>query len=346
MQRGFLPRAASSPPPYYRLAIVPRTWSALLASAAASLSVSSTSTPRPAFAHLPDSPSSPPRGGFAQLAGNAQEDPFLAVFALQVRRRGEDAPLVLNDRFGHLHGRGRRRVVGAPRLEVADDLGPAVAGACDQGFEAVGRDEARDGDAAHRRVGHQRHHCVAVPAQHHRLDVLDAHVQLHRDEGAEAGRVEHPRHPDHPLPREPGRFLGHVGHHVEGVGHHNHDRVRRHTGDLLADRADDPGVGPEQVVTAHARLARDPRRHDEEVGPLGGTVVVRTRHPRVEAFHRGALPLVEPLPLGDAFHDVDEDDFLAQLLLGKALGAYFAHMPGTNYGDLPGHQRFSRRFRV
>ena len=158
----------------------------------------------------------------------------------------------------------------------------------------------------------------------------------HRDEGAEAGRVEDARHADDPLAREPGRLLGDVGHYVQRVGDHDHDRIGRHPGDLGADRAHDPGVGTQKIVAAHSRLAGDPRRHDEEIGPLRGAVCVRSRDHGVEAFDRRALPLVEALPLWNALDDVDEHDFPAQLLLGEPLGAHFADVPGADYGDLSG----------
>jgi hypothetical protein len=50
---------------------------------------------------------------------------------------GQHLLLVLQDRLGHLHGRGGRGVVGAAGLEQADDLGAAVAGAGDQGLDPL-----------------------------------------------------------------------------------------------------------------------------------------------------------------------------------------------------------------
>ena len=59
-----------------------------------------------------------------------------------------------------------------------------------------------DRNAGDRRVARQRHHRVAVAAEHERVDVLDRHAQLHRDEGAHARRVEHAGHADDALARE------------------------------------------------------------------------------------------------------------------------------------------------
>ena len=112
---------------------------------------------------------------------------------------GKDLLLVLEDRFDHLDGGGRRRVVGAAGLEVLDDLGAAVAGALHELLEASGRDQLGDGNAGDGGVARERHHGVAVAAEHEGGDVFDADVQLFGDEGAEARRVEHAGHADDAL---------------------------------------------------------------------------------------------------------------------------------------------------
>ena len=66
---------------------------------------------------------------------------------------------------------GERRVVRRAGLEMLHDLGAAVARAIDDRVELACVHQLRDRDAAHARVGDQRHHRVAVAAEHHRLDV-------------------------------------------------------------------------------------------------------------------------------------------------------------------------------
>ena len=47
----------------------------------------------------------------------------------------QDATLIVDDRFGHLHGAGRRRVVRRAGLEMLHDLGAAVPRAIDDRVE-------------------------------------------------------------------------------------------------------------------------------------------------------------------------------------------------------------------
>src|SRR5207245_409941 len=68
-------------------------------------------------------------------------------------------------------------VVGGAGLEIAHDLGPAVAGALDDPVERRLVEELGDGDSGDRGVRDERHHGVAVTAQYHRLDVLDRDVE-------------------------------------------------------------------------------------------------------------------------------------------------------------------------
>src|SRR5688500_12486393 len=48
----------------------------------------------------------------SELAWDAEEEPFHAVFPLEPRGARQNPSLILNDRFRHLHGAGRRRVIG------------------------------------------------------------------------------------------------------------------------------------------------------------------------------------------------------------------------------------------
>jgi hypothetical protein len=84
--------------------------------------------------------------------------------------------------------------------------------------------------------GDQRHHRVAVSAEHHRLDVTHRAVERLGQEGTVARRVEHAGHAEHALAREAGGFLRDVAHHVERIADDDDDRVGRRVLDLLTDR--------------------------------------------------------------------------------------------------------------
>ncbi len=139
-------------------------------------------------------------------------------------------------------------------------------------------------------------------------------------------------------PGKSGLLERHVRHDVERVGHHDDDGVGRNLGDLLGHVADDPGVGLEKIVAAHARLSGDARRDDEDVRALGNGVVrvAAARDQGVEALDGSALPLVQPLAFGDSLLDVDHDDLPGQLLLSQTLGAGGPYVSRSDDRDLPG----------
>src|SRR5215211_217328 len=90
----------------------------------------------------------------AELDGDADEEVVYSVLALQVGRAGKDALLVEQDGVDHLGcGRGRS-VVGAPALQEADDLGPALTGAIYYRLHPVLGEKLRDRDSAY--GGHAR----------------------------------------------------------------------------------------------------------------------------------------------------------------------------------------------
>src|SRR3989449_9791890 len=81
------------------------------------------------------------------------------------------------------------------------------------------------------------------------------------------------RSADDPLAREAGDGLRDPAHHVERVRDDDDDRRRAVLLDLPGDLLHDVGVGADQVVAAHPRLAGDARRHDPDFSPRRGAVV-------------------------------------------------------------------------
>ena len=70
---------------------------------------------------------------------------------------------------------------------------------------------------------------------------------------------------------------------------------------------DDLGVLEQQIVAAHARLAREACRHNHDVGVRRRGVIIRARDAHVRPLDRTRFEHVERLALRDAFDDVDQD---------------------------------------
>ena len=75
-----------------------------------------------------------------------------------------------------------------------------------------------------------------------------------------------------------------------------------------ADRLHDLEVDAEQVVAAHAGLARHAGGDDDDVGAGDGGIVARAGELGVEPFDRTGLGEIERLALGHAVDDVEQDD--------------------------------------
>ena len=64
-----------------------------------------------------------------------------------------------------------------------------------------------------------------MTSEHVRLHIMDGDVQLQRDEGAEAGRVEDAGHPDNTLPRKFAHLEGQLCHRVQRIANDDQRRV-------------------------------------------------------------------------------------------------------------------------
>src|SRR6185312_17393368 len=117
-----------------------------------------------------------------------------AIFAVEPRG-GRQYPLfVAQVAFRHRDGRRRGCIEGRAGLEQAHDLTAAVAGTVDDFVDArragpAHLDQIGQRDTGNGRIAHQRHHAVAVAAEHEGGDVLDRDVEFVGEEIAEARRV-------------------------------------------------------------------------------------------------------------------------------------------------------------
>ena len=120
-------------------------------------------------------------------------------------------------------------------------------------------------------------------------------------------------------------FERRLGHGVERIGDDDEDRVRRDRRNLVHHVRHDLVVGVQQVVAAHAGLARDAGGDDDDVGVRGLGVVVRADDVHVALLDRHGFEQVERLALRDAFRDIDQDD-VRQFLRGDPVGGGRAYI--------------------
>src|SRR5882672_3864998 len=218
--------------------------------------------------------------GFAVLAGQFDLDNTLdtlrsddngdadihvlhAIFAVEIGRAGHHALLVLKVALGHRDRGRRRRIERRTGFQQVDDLGAAIAGAVDDLVDPRLRgpahlDEIRQRNAGHRGISYQRHHGVAVAAEHEGGDVLDRDVEFVGEEIAEARGIQHARHAHHLLVRHARGLLQRPYHGVERIGDADHEGVGRVFLDAGADLLHHLEIDAQEIVAAHAGLARHP----------------------------------------------------------------------------------------
>ena len=99
-------------------------------------------------------------------------------------------------------------------------------------------------------------------------------------------------------------------------------------------------VDAQQVVAAHAGLARHAGGDDDDVGARYRLVRARAGEFCVEPFDRAGLGEVERLALRHAVDDVEQHD-IAELLHRRQMGQRAADLTGADQGDLvPCHSFF------
>jgi hypothetical protein len=95
------------------------------------------------------------------------------------------------------------------------------------------------------------------------------------------------------------------------------------------NRADDFGIGSNQIVPAHAGLPRNAGRHDANVGTGNIVVFVGADHIAIEAFHRSRVREVERFPLRQTVDHIEQHN-ITQPLEQTEVGHGPADITGPN----------------
>jgi hypothetical protein len=182
-------------------------------------------------------------------------------------------------------------------------------------------------------VTHHRHHVVAVTAQGPGVDVLNRNAGGVGQEVGEAARIQNAGHAHDLLARQARKLAQGPDHGVQRIGDADDEGVGGMGLDALTDGLHHLQIDRDQIVAAHARLARHPGGDDADVGPGDVGIVVRALERHVGIEDGGGLRDIQRLALGGALGNV-EQHHIAQLLAGGDVSQGAADHAGADEGDL------------
>src|SRR4030095_7827693 len=103
-------------------------------------------------------------------------------------------------------------------------------------------------------------------------------------------------------------------------------------------------VGLEQIVAAHAGLARQPCRNDHNIGVISLVVGIAADHAHVETFDWRCLRQVQRFALWHTLNNVDQHD-IAKFLCGGPVGGCRTNITCANNSNLISRTHFFSSFR-
>ncbi len=155
-----------------------------------------------------------------------------------------------------------------------------------------------------------------MAAKCHGADILDRDAGGFGQEAGEAGAIEYARHADDLVGRQSRKLLQSPNHRVERVGDADDEVLPAHAALIAAaDLLHDVQIDAQEIVAAHAGLARYARGDDADVGAGDCRITVGAGAGElgVVAFDAPACDKIERLALGHPLDNVRQDD-VAELL--------------------------------
>src|SRR5215831_19221984 len=132
-------------------------------------------------------------------------------------------------------------------------------------------------------------------------------------------------------------LLSHVDHSIERVGDDNHIGIGRVLYQVRDYCTDDFGVGMEQVIATHPRLAGHTSRDHYNIGIRRIGIVIRPHQAAVKVLQRGTLSQIKGFALWHTLNNIDQDhitQFLRRSPVGSC-GADVSCSYDRNFGSQP-----------
>ena len=177
-----------------------------------------------------------------------------------------------------------------------------------------------------------------MAAEHEGRDILDRNVEFVGQKIAETRRVEHARHADHHVLRQPAALLQGPDHGVERIGDADDEGVGRVLLDAGADLLHHFQIDAEKIVAAHAGLARHAGGDDADRRALDQFVGIGADDAGVEALDRTGLRQIERLAVRNPLHDVEKND-VTELLEPDQMRQRSADLTGADQCNLVSRHR-------
>ena len=147
-----------------------------------------------------------------------------------------------------------------------------------------------------------------MTAEQQRLNVFHRATEFHREERAESRDIEATRLAEHAMGWESRSLPRGVDHRVEWIGKNDDHSLRRELRDLFRDARDDAHVGLDEIITAHAGLARNARGDHNDFTSFDERVVASTLDVAIESLDGRGLIEIKRLALGHAVCNINEHD--------------------------------------
>ena len=172
-----------------------------------------------------------------------------------------------------------------------------------------------------------------MAAEHEGSDVFDRDVELVGEKKAEPRGIQHARHAHYLLVRQARCLLQCPDHGIERVGDADDESVGCIFLDPCPDLLHHLEIDREEIVAAHARLARHARGDDAHLGVVERFIGIGAGEGSVEPIDRRGLRDVERFALRHAFGDVEHHD-VAKFLQADQMGQCSADLTGANQSNL------------
>ena len=160
------------------------------------------------------------------------------------------------------------------------------------------------------------------------MDIPGGDVEIPGQFRLQPGGVKGRPGTDDAVLRDTGGAVENIGQHIHRIGHNDKNGIGRMGHDLLGDILDNAGVGLDQVQPGLTGLSRNTGGDDDNVGPLGVSIVAAADNSG--AAVSGALVDVQRLAVGLVLFHINQDNLTGDPHNHSVIGNCRADTAGAN----------------
>ena len=155
-----------------------------------------------------------------------------------------------------------------------------------------------------------------MATKQHSLDITWRNIECFSQKSPVSCCIKYTGHAEYPTCRETGNHMSGIGHDIQWIGDNNKYRIGAMLQDRPGDSGDDFSICGDQVIPAHTRFPGNSCCNHCDIRTCSVFIITCPSKTGGIIIDRALLPCVKGFSLGQVTHEIEQNYFIYNVLVG------------------------------